>query len=91
MFDPSNVTAAKGDVLEFHFYPANHSIAQSSFDKPCIADETGIWSGFVPVTKEEVVGNESFSVTVNSTDPLWLYCSQGDHCQDGMAMVVNEP
>lgn len=90
-FDPDTVTAAQGDVLEFHFYPVNHSIAQSSFDKPCVADETGIWSGFMPVTAEQDVGNETFSVTVNSTDPLWLYCSQGQHCNAGMAMVVNVP
>ncbi|KAL8797170.1 MAG: hypothetical protein Q9195_000637 [Heterodermia aff. obscurata] len=88
-FDPDTVTADKGDVLEFHFYPEDHSVAQSTFDKPCIADETGVWSGFMPVTTG--VGNETFSVTINSTDPLWLYCSQGQHCNAGMAMVVNEP
>ena len=88
-FDPETVTADKGDVLEFHFYPKNHSVAQSTFDKPCIADETGIWSGFVPVAQD--VGNETFSVTINGTDPLWIYCTQGDHCNEGMAMVVNEP
>lgn len=91
IFDPNTVTAAKGDVLEFHFYPQDHNVAQSSFDKPCIADAAGIWSGFMPVTAEQGVGNETFSVTINGTDPLWLYCSQGQHCNAGMAMVVNEP
>lgn len=32
-----------------------------------------------------------FNVLVNSTAPTWIYCSQGDHCQQGMAMVINEP
>jgi hypothetical protein len=32
-----------------------------------------------------------FSMTVNSTAPIWLYCSQGKHCQSGMAMVINPP
>ena len=36
-------------------------------------------------------GNETFTVTINSTEPLWIYCSQGSHCKAGMALVVNEP
>ena len=28
---------------------------------------------------------------MNNTDPMWLYCSKGEHCQSGMAMVVNPP
>lgn len=32
-----------------------------------------------------------FTVTVNDTKPLWFYCSQGAHCEAGMAMVINEP
>ena len=33
----------------------------------------------------------SFSFLVNSTDPLWLYCGVGRHCQGGQVMVVNPP
>lgn len=89
-FDPETVTAAAGDTLEFTFYPQSHSVAQSTFAKPCIANETGVWSNFVPVTDQNG-GNTTFTITVNGTEPLWLYCSRGDHCKDGMAMVVNEP
>lgn len=88
-FTPDSVTAAEGDVLEFHYYPQNHSVAQSTFDKPCTANATGIWSGFMPVSGGE--GQSIFSVTINNTDTIWLYCSQGEHCKGGMAMVVNEP
>jgi hypothetical protein len=33
----------------------------------------------------------TFVTTVNSTDPIWLYCSLGSHCQSGMVGVVNPP
>ena len=33
----------------------------------------------------------SYTVVVNDTKPMWLFCSQGKHCQQGMAMVVNPP
>lgn len=32
-----------------------------------------------------------FQVLVNSTDAMYLYCSQVTHCQNGMAMVINPP
>src|SRR5271163_1284226 len=31
-----------------------------------------------------------FSVQVNDTKPIWIYCGQTGHCQKGMAMVINE-
>lgn len=36
---------------------------------------------------------ETFTVTINNTEPLWMYCSQtvASHCQKGMALVVNPP
>lgn len=90
VFNPETVTAAAGDTLEFSFYPQSHSVAQSSFATPCIANETGVWSDFFPVTDPNG-GNMTFTVTVNGTEPLWLYCSRAKHCQSGMVMVVNEP
>lgn len=48
-FSPSSTTAAKGDVLEFHFYPRNHSVAQGFYANPCQpAQEAGFFSGYVP-------------------------------------------
>lgn len=34
-----------------------------------------------------------FTVTINDTNPIWLYCSQtiASHCQNGMSMVINPP
>ena len=31
----------------------------------------------------------TFSITINDTTPLWFYCSQTDHCANGMVFSVN--
>ena len=82
VFEPDSVTAAKGDVLNF-MISSDHSVAQSTFDSPCAPKGSdAIYSGFDAKT---------FVVTVNSTDPLWFYCSTPGHCSSGMVMAVNPP
>lgn len=92
-FEPENIVAEPGDLLEFHFQPKNHSISQSSFDEPCapLADGTGFFSGFNFNTTVGEAPNV-FTVMVQHRKPLWFYCSQtvGDHCQKGMSAVVNQ-
>ncbi|KAF2278305.1 uncharacterized protein EI97DRAFT_355065, partial [Westerdykella ornata] len=100
-FSPETLRAAKGDILEFHFLPKNHSVVQSSFDAPCVplqanpggpADaEGGVFSGFNFATQEGQADNVFRVEVTDDTKPMWLYCSQGDHCQKGMSMVVNLP
>lgn len=75
----------------------NHTVTESSFAEPCkpiasnltSASRPGLKSGFVPVK-----GNESFTpvynVLVNDTKPIWIFCGQTNHCQKGMAMVINQ-
>lgn len=89
-FTPSVVTAAVGDKLDFHFYPKNHSVVASSFSKPCtpVQPDGGLYSGFRATTAEDP---SVFEVTVNDTNPIWIYCSQITHCEGGMSMVVNQP
>jgi plastocyanin len=60
VFEPDTVIASVGDIINFHFYPINHSVAQSSFDKPCQPLQGGvgqipIFSGFLPVKDGESV------------------------------------
>jgi plastocyanin len=60
VFEPDTIIASVGDIINFHFYPINHSVAQSSFDKPCQPLEGGvrqipIFSGFLPVKSGESV------------------------------------
>lgn len=55
-FDPDTITAAPGDMVEFHFYPGNHSVAQASFDNPCHPmSSSSFFSGFVGATGGESV------------------------------------
>ena len=60
VFEPDTVIASVGDIINFHFYPINHSVAQSSFEKPCEPLSGGvgqlpIFSGFIPVKSGESV------------------------------------
>ncbi|KAL7920755.1 Cupredoxin [Trichoderma austrokoningii] len=89
-FTPDSVTAKVNDILEFHFHPINHSVVLGDFANPCQPAKTGaFFSGFQPVSSGE--GSEVFQVTVNSTDPMFFYCSQNvlSHCISGMSGVVN--
>lgn len=101
VFDPENVVAEVGDVIEWHFLPRNHSVAQSSFGEPCVPlkgdQPVGFFSGFQPV-EADAAGQQQqapnvFQVVVPQTEtPIWYYCAQtvGDHCQKGMAGVINQ-
>lgn len=84
-FTPDTLTAAEGDWVEFTF-GSGHSVAQSSFAAPCTPIEggAGVYSGFPN-------DGDIWRIRINSTDPLWLYCSATGHCEGGMAMVVNPP
>ena len=88
-FDPENIVAETGDIVEWHFLARNHSVAQSSFDRPCIlAEENSFFSGFFPTA-----GNRSsdvFQIIIQHQAPLWFYCSQESHCQRGMVSVINQ-
>jgi plastocyanin len=92
---PSELTAEVGDMVQFQFAPKNHTVTQSTFDKPCEpallnSNITGIYSGFMPVAADSEM-TATYTIRINNTAPLWLYCSQGRHCQSGMVMVINAP
>ncbi|KAK3312199.1 hypothetical protein B0H66DRAFT_395551 [Apodospora peruviana] len=88
-FTPDSVTAAKGDVLEYHFHaPLPHSVTMGDFSTPCNPAKTGgFYSGVVQTASGE--NTNVFSVTVNSTDPIFFYCTVPGHCPAGMSGVVN--
>ncbi|KPI36870.1 uncharacterized protein AB675_11859 [Cyphellophora attinorum] len=90
-FDPETLTASPGDLLNFHFYNGNHSVAQSSYDSPCQAQDNGIFSGFFAGGSGKDEDSKVFSMRLNDTNPMWLYCAAGEHCKAGMGMVINAP
>ncbi|KAG5925031.1 hypothetical protein E4U42_004482 [Claviceps africana] len=96
-FFPDKVQARPGSMVQFQFRAGNHTVTQSTFDKPCVpissvnASVRGIFSSFQPVAASRDTGMiPVFTVLINDTRPVWLYCSQVPHCQMGMAMVINE-
>ncbi len=54
-FKPDTVNAETGDVLEYHFYPGNHSVAMGDFKKGCFPVDGGFYSGFMPTSTGENV------------------------------------
>lgn len=96
-YSPEKLTAQPGDFVQFQFHAGNHTVTQSTFDNPCQpsamhSNVTGFHSGFLPVAASAEMGMiPTYTVRINSTGPLWLYCAQGRHCQNGMVMVINEP
>ncbi|KAJ2966259.1 hypothetical protein NUW58_g10705 [Xylaria curta] len=96
-FHPDNLKAAVGDMIQFQFLAGNHSVVQSNFDNPCTpiqlhnTSQPGMFSGYMNVAASAGTGMiPTYTMEVKSAGPLWLYCSQGKHCQNGMVMVVNE-
>lgn len=80
--------------MQFQFAPKNHTVTQSTFDAPCQpislhTNQTGVFSGFMPVGATDAT-IPTYTIMVNNTTPMWLYCSQAKHCQAGMVMVINE-
>jgi len=93
-YSPNNVQAAVGDMVQFQYGPANHTVTQSTFDQPCQpislnSNVTGIFSGFQPVSATDTT-IPTFTIQINNTTPVWIYCSQAEHCQKGMVLVINE-
>ncbi len=95
-FSPDNLKAAAGDMIQFQFRAGNHSVVQSNFDNPCTpisqhTNATGFFSGYQLVAASEAMGMiPTYTIMVADAKPMWVYCSQGKHCQAGMSMVINE-
>ncbi|KAK0727690.1 hypothetical protein B0T26DRAFT_605630, partial [Lasiosphaeria miniovina] len=88
VFTPDTVTAAVGNVIEFSF-PVNNSATMSDFDTPCTPakEAAGFHSGFFATSSRQ--NKTAFQITVNTTNPIFIYCGFLTHCQNGMTAVVN--
>lgn len=93
---PNIVNAAVGDTIQFQFSMGAHTVTQSTEMAPCnpIA-QASLAQGAVPVHSGHLpfaAGQTTvptFEVKVTNTEPMFLYCSTGPHCQLGQVMVVN--
>jgi plastocyanin len=93
-YSPEAIAAKVGDQVVFHFHAKNHTVTQSSFAAPCGKKDGGVFSGFQPVPANQTDNLPTFTVTVNDTNPIWVYCSQGantpaSHCGAGMVFAIN--
>lgn len=89
-YDPQFINADPGDVVTFIFKQKNHTVTQSTFASPCQPLSGGFDSGFVPVPDSDT--NGPFTVaqfSVSDTNPVWVYCRQATHCQQGMVFAIN--
>ncbi|KAF2840319.1 hypothetical protein M501DRAFT_912454, partial [Patellaria atrata CBS 101060] len=93
-FGPEITKANVGDVLEFEFFSANHSVVRADFKHPCVPYELfregkGFYSGFRPVEKNKN-NRPTWHLTINDTMPIFYYCSAPSSCtQHGMIGVIN--
>ncbi|KAI6780683.1 uncharacterized protein J7T54_001187 [Emericellopsis cladophorae] len=92
-FEPANVVAQVGDIIQWDFLPANHSVVQSNFADPCqpLADGSGFFPGFEFATQEGKNDNV-FQIVIEDDSTIWYYCPQlkGEHCKKGMVGVINQ-
>ncbi|KAF8831784.1 hypothetical protein HHX47_DHR1000871 [Lentinula edodes] len=88
-YAPEYVNASIGDVVRFTFEQKNHTVTQSSFASPCSPLANGFDSGFVPVAANVTSDFITAELTIENTDPVWVYCRQTGHCEEGMVFAVN--
>ncbi|OCH89103.1 hypothetical protein OBBRIDRAFT_778998 [Obba rivulosa] len=88
-FNPESVTANPGDTVVFSFRQENHTVTQSSFDNPCQALDGGFDSGFVPIADNDTGPFPAAQFTVTDTNPVWVFCRQTGHCEQGMVFAIN--
>jgi len=89
-YSPSNITAAVGEKVEFHFFAPEHSVAQSTFASPCTpSSNSSFFSGAISTSSGQ--NTNVFTITVNDTNAIWFYCAVPTHCKLGMAGVINAP
>ena len=91
VFAPDVISAPIDSFVRFQFFPQNHSVARSTFDSPCIPlgeENDGFFSDFHPVAADATV-IPTFTIQVKDAEPIYIYCTQGRHCQNGMVGVIN--
>ncbi|RYP00808.1 hypothetical protein DL764_006412 [Monosporascus ibericus] len=83
---PDTIEAEVGDIINFRFYGANHSVVKAEFGQPCVPydmihpGEESFFSGAI----EQPDGNENplptWTLRVNTTEPVFFYCSAPESC-----------
>lgn len=65
-FDPDEIKASKGDVVEFHFERGNHSVVAGAYDWPCspleYMSEGSFFSGFIDTDDDKAVSRTAYTI-----------------------------
>lgn len=69
VYTPAEIIAEIGDVVHFVFHKQNHSVTQSTFDKPCNKLDTGEDSGLLPNPNNTVVPAPTWAYEVKEKVP----------------------
>ncbi|KAK9483638.1 hypothetical protein V1527DRAFT_412949 [Lipomyces starkeyi] len=84
IFTPNSVTAATGDYVRFTWATGPHGVAQAAFDSPCVplsspssGDSVVFFSGIMQPSGST---RPTFTIKVNSTDPIFFYCPVDGYC-----------
>ncbi|TFK76561.1 hypothetical protein BDN72DRAFT_785582 [Pluteus cervinus] len=88
-YNPAFVNANPGDVVRFTFQQKNHTATQSTLQNPCSPAANGFDSGFLPVADNVTAGFPVAQLKILDTNPVWVYCRQANHCQQGMVFAIN--
>ncbi|KAL2352135.1 hypothetical protein BJ546DRAFT_1080133 [Cryomyces antarcticus] len=84
-----------GDIIQYQFFPPNHSVARAEYLSPCIpyedtgVDKVGFFSGFQAV--DAILNNPpTYNLRINDTNPVFFYCTAPGSCiGHGMVGVIN--
>lgn len=69
-YDPPSLDAQPGEYVQFNFKAQNHTVTQSTFEKPCVKMQDGMDSGFMPNPNNTMPVPPSMMMVVNDTKPL---------------------
>ena len=69
VFAPNSIMANVGDMVQFNFKSANHTLTQSTFPLPCVKMASGKDSGFMPNANDTLNPPPMFMVQVLDTKP----------------------
>ncbi|KAF9441727.1 hypothetical protein P691DRAFT_739496 [Macrolepiota fuliginosa MF-IS2] len=92
-FDPSVIHPIAGDTVVFEFRGGAHSAVQTTFETPCVPlDGGGFNSGVFNVDTSlpvDAPGLPSVQITINDTNPIWIFDQAGGQCQQGGVLAIN--
>ncbi|KAF2129036.1 hypothetical protein P153DRAFT_30543 [Dothidotthia symphoricarpi CBS 119687] len=94
--DPDSISnVSVGDTVTFEFFPSGHSIIRAAYGSACVPfeytarDRIGFYSG--PMMIDKVSDTVLWSITINSTEPIFYYCGADTSCDIQLMVGVINP